>query len=91
MKTSFLGGNILFVGHASTLDLMVLSLKRLNKQEEKRKREYVINQHLVRVPYCALGCMVDQPFTVVPPPCPPCVNTSCGRFNWKILLENKDK
>lgn len=86
----FLGGNIIYVGHASSLDLMVLSLKRLDEGEITRPRAtYLVNQHVVRVPYCSLGAMMDKPFEVVAPPCPPCVNTSCSRFDWRVLLESQ--
>ncbi|XP_026315110.1 protein UBASH3A homolog isoform X3 [Hyposmocoma kahamanoa] len=88
--TQKVGGNILYVGHASSLDLMVLSLKRLGKDMENRTRAtYIVNHHVVRVPYCSLGAMLDKPFQVVPPPCPPHVNTSSRRFDWKVLLDSE--
>ncbi|XP_049877746.1 protein UBASH3A homolog isoform X2 [Pectinophora gossypiella] len=80
------GGNIIFVGHAATLDLTVVALKNLG-EEQKNRTPYTINKHLLRVPYCALGAMKDKPWQVVSPPCPPSINSSSGRFDWKILLE----
>lgn len=86
----FLGGNIIYVAHAASLDIMVSSLRNLNALRSQNIRAtYSANQQ-VRVPYCSLGAMMDKPFKVVPPPCPPCVNTSSGRFDWKVLLHVDD-
>ncbi|XP_022817488.1 protein UBASH3A homolog isoform X2 [Spodoptera litura] len=80
------GGNIIFVGHAATLDLMAVSLKLLDEKRTDHK-PYKIHENLLRVPYCALGAMKDNPWEVVCPPCPPSINSSSGRFNWKMLLD----
>ncbi|CAG9106087.1 unnamed protein product [Plutella xylostella] len=79
------GGNTLFVGHAATLDMMVVALKNID--EEQDPLPYQLSKHLGRVPYCALGAMRDHPWQVVSPPCPPTMNTSSGRFDWKVLLD----
>ncbi|XP_059053161.1 ecdysteroid-phosphate phosphatase [Achroia grisella] len=79
-------GNVFFVGHAVMLDLMVFAIKRL----EQKKSEYIpyqLNKHLLRVPYCALGAMKDKPWEVVSPPCPPSINSSSGRYDWRLLLD----
>ncbi|XP_045537719.1 ecdysteroid-phosphate phosphatase isoform X2 [Papilio machaon] len=79
------GGNIIFIGHAATLDLMVYALKHFGKK--RTESGYQISNNLLRVPYCALGAMRDKPWQVVSPPCPPSINSSSGRFDWKILLD----
>ncbi|CAH4031801.1 unnamed protein product [Pieris brassicae] len=80
------GGNIIFVGHAATLDLMVLAFKRL-AQGKTDEPNYQISQNLLRVPYCAVGAVRDNPWEVVSPPCPPSINSSSARYNWKMLLD----
>ncbi|KAF9824304.1 hypothetical protein SFRURICE_019984 [Spodoptera frugiperda] len=80
------GGNVIFVGHAATLDLMAVALKLLDEKRTDHK-PYKIHENLLRVPYCALGAMRDNPWEVVCPPCPPSINSSSGRFNWKMLLD----
>ncbi|GBP16663.1 Protein UBASH3A homolog [Eumeta japonica] len=77
------GGNMIFVGHASTLDTLWQTMQRYNGDADAPP--YTINKHLVRVPYCALAAMRDKPFQLVPPPCPPSINTSSARFDWKML------
>ncbi|XP_061721994.1 ecdysteroid-phosphate phosphatase isoform X2 [Cydia pomonella] len=79
------GGNVIFIGHAATLDMMVLALKRLTPGAPHAP--YSLHPHLLRVPYCALGAVRDRPWQVVGPPCPPSINSSSGRFDWKILLD----
>ncbi|XP_026760655.2 protein UBASH3A homolog isoform X3 [Galleria mellonella] len=79
-------GNVMFVGHAVMLDIMVFALKRL----EQNKSEYVpyqLSKHLLRVPYCALGAVKNKPWEVVCPPCPPSINSSSGRYDWRLLLD----
>nr|ALL42055.1 ecdysteroid-phosphate phosphatase [Antheraea pernyi] len=80
------GGNIIFVGHAATLDLMAVALQRL-REDNTDQKPYQISKHLLRVPYCALGAMKGKPWEIVAPPCPPSINSSSGRFDWKILLD----
>ncbi|CAB3248894.1 unnamed protein product [Arctia plantaginis] len=80
------GGNIIFVGHAATLDTTATALKRLsNPQPEFPPYSFVSN--LMKVPYCALGALREKPWHVVCPPCPPSVNSSSGRFDWRMLLD----
>ncbi|KAI8425236.1 hypothetical protein MSG28_007036 [Choristoneura fumiferana] len=64
------GGNIIFVGHAATLDMMVVAVNRLANPHSDHP-PYQLSKHLLRVPYCALGAMRDRPWQVVSPPCPP--------------------
>ncbi|CAG4931741.1 unnamed protein product [Parnassius apollo] len=84
--TAAVGGNVIFIGHAATLDLMVFALKRYGNKR-LGPANYKISNNLLRVPYCALGAMRDNPWQVVSPPCPPSINSSSGRFDWKILLD----
>ena len=80
------GGNIIFVGHAATLDMMTTSLKRLG-EDKTEYPPYQLHNNLLRVPYCALGALRDNPWEVVCPPCPPSINSSSGRFDWKMLQD----
>lgn len=76
----------MFVGHATTLDIVVTALKRMQEGKSEYP-EYQLAKFLNRVPYCALGALRDDPIEVVSPPCPPSINSSSGRFDWKLLLE----
>lgn len=77
----------MFVGHAATLDLMAVALQRLREDNNTDSSPYHISKNLLRVPYCALGAMRDNPWEVVAPPCPPSMNSSSGKFDWKLLLD----
>ncbi|XP_038206710.1 protein UBASH3A homolog isoform X1 [Zerene cesonia] len=82
------GGNIIFIGHAATLDVMVLSMKRLAEgKTDKDDFNYQTSNNLLRIPYCALAAMKSNPWEIVSPPCPPSINSSSGRYNWKMLLD----
>lgn len=83
------GGNIIFIGHAATLDITKIALKRLD-QNRTDYPPYQITKNLLRVPYCALGALRDKPWEVVCPPCPPSINSSSGRFDWRLLLDSAD-
>ncbi|KAJ0173734.1 hypothetical protein K1T71_010883 [Dendrolimus kikuchii] len=80
------GGNIIFVGHGTTLDQMVTALTRLGDNKTKHP-PYEIDTNLLRIPYCAVAAMKDRPFELVDPPCPPSMNSCSGRYNWKMLLD----
>ncbi|XP_028040778.1 protein UBASH3A homolog isoform X2 [Bombyx mandarina] len=80
------GGNVIFIGHAITLDQMVGALHRLRDDMED-VQPYEIGRNLLKVPYCALGAMRGKPWDVVSPPCPPSINSSSGRFDWRILIK----
>ena len=82
------GGNIMFVGHAATIDMMVIALKRIGSAPAAAC-PYQINPHLLRVPYCALAAMrgAGLAWRLAGPPCPPSINSSSGRFDWKILAD----
>ncbi|XP_075983132.1 ecdysteroid phosphate phosphatase isoform X2 [Anticarsia gemmatalis] len=84
------GGNIIFIGHAATLDIMAIALKRLNEPQRKDYPPYKIHPNLLRVPYCALAAMKDKPWQVVCPPCPPSINSSSGRYDWRWLAKTED-
>ncbi|XP_041969127.1 ecdysteroid-phosphate phosphatase isoform X2 [Aricia agestis] len=79
------GGNIIFVGHAATLEVTATALHRLEKKEEFPP--YEISDTLLLVPYCAIAALREGPWRLVAPPCPPFASTSSGRFNWKILQD----
>ncbi|KAJ2944764.1 hypothetical protein O0L34_g1653 [Tuta absoluta] len=83
------GGNVIFVGHAATLDMMAVALQRLAQPARALATDYEIFHNLVRVPYCALGAVRDNPWRVVAPPVPPSINSSSGRFDWRDLKEVK--
>lgn len=82
------GGNVIFVGHASTLDMTAFAIKRLD-QPAAARRPYQLSAQLLRVPYCALATLRAKPWRLVSPPCPPSINSSSGRFDWKILEETE--
>ncbi|XP_034833907.2 ecdysteroid-phosphate phosphatase isoform X2 [Maniola hyperantus] len=81
------GGNIIFIGHASTLDTMVIALKRFGQEKSEYPPYQVHANILLRVPYCGLAAVREKPWEVVSPPCPPSINSSSGRFDWKILMD----
>ncbi|XP_063831411.1 ecdysteroid-phosphate phosphatase isoform X2 [Ostrinia nubilalis] len=84
------GGNVIFVGHASTLDMAAFAMQRKERIAtvgESNEPSYQIGKHLLRVPYCALAAIRGAPWRLVAPPVPPCINSSSGRFDWKILQE----
>ncbi|CAH2983257.1 unnamed protein product [Chilo suppressalis] len=78
------GENVMFVGHASTLDMAAFAIKRID-QSPAELRPYQISKNLLRVPYCALAALRPKPWRLVCPPCPPSINSSSGRFDWTIL------
>ncbi|XP_053613429.1 ecdysteroid-phosphate phosphatase isoform X2 [Plodia interpunctella] len=85
--TEAVGGNVMFVGHAATLDMSVFALKRLSPSAGATRAAYQLSSQLLRVPYAALAAVRDRPWQLVSPPCPPSINSSSGRFDWKILLD----
>lgn len=86
MINIFSGGNILFIGHAATLEMMTVALHRMEDKIEE-PYAYKISNNLLKVPYCAFGAMKDKPFELMSPPCPPSINSSSGRFDWRILQD----
>nr|XP_032521072.1 ubiquitin-associated and SH3 domain-containing protein B [Danaus plexippus plexippus] len=87
------GQNLLFVGHAITLEMTVTALKYLNKDNASDLPPYKFGDNLMRVPYCALGALRQRQgnWTVVKPPVPPSINTNSARYDWKDLLEVEKK
>lgn len=81
------GGNIIFIGHASTLDSMWQGLRKLG-QDGAEFPPYNVNKNLVKVPYCGVAAMRDKPWELVEPPCPPSINSSSARFDWTILNDS---
>ncbi|KOB72104.1 Ecdysteroid-phosphate phosphatase, partial [Operophtera brumata] len=67
-------------------DLMAIALQRV-EADDRTPHSYQISKNLLKVPYCALGAMRDKPFELVCPPCPPSINSSSGRFDWRILKD----
>ncbi|CAG9789146.1 unnamed protein product [Diatraea saccharalis] len=86
-ETEASGDNVIFVGHASTLDMASFAIKRIDQPATEGK-SYQISKQLLRVPYCALAAMRPNPWRLVGPPCPPSINSSSGRFDWTILEED---
>ncbi|KAL0869256.1 hypothetical protein ABMA27_007525 [Loxostege sticticalis] len=76
------GGNVIFVGHASTLDMTAFAVHKLTTPTDA---PYQLSKHLLRVPYCALAALRGKPWRLVSPPVPPSINSSSGRFDWKLL------
>ncbi|KAJ8927502.1 hypothetical protein NQ314_020032 [Rhamnusium bicolor] len=76
-------GNILFVGHAATLDTCAHELlgRRTRLANDMTKL-------IQKVPYCSLiqmTCQQDK-WEIVEPPCYPITHSANQRFDWKILL-----
>ncbi|XP_072930016.1 ecdysteroid-phosphate phosphatase [Epargyreus clarus] len=81
------GGNVIFVGHAATLDVMVVALGRLRAAAGAAAARYAVSGNLLRVPYCALAAMRTRPLALAPPPVPPCIHSSSGRYDWRMLQD----
>lgn len=78
----FLAGNILIVGHASTLD----TCTRLLIGESVRSSTD-LTRVMMKVPYCSLVAIEQKNnnWKFSDPPCFPLTHTNNQRFDWKIL------
>ncbi|XP_053690027.1 protein UBASH3A homolog [Sabethes cyaneus] len=78
-------GNILLVGHATTLDTCTRHVVG-----EKLRSTNDMSRIMQKVPYCSMAVMESENGTagwnLVEPPCDPVTHTNNNRFDWKILL-----
>lgn len=80
---SYISGNILFVGHAATLD--VCSRELLGK---KPRNATDFSKMLQKVPYCSMMALEkcdDNKWNYIEPPCPPVTHSNNQRFDWKVI------
>ncbi|KRT78226.1 SH3 domain-containing protein [Oryctes borbonicus] len=76
-------GNILFVGHAATLD--VCSRELLGK---KPRNATEFSKMLQKVPYCSLMALENSDaatWNFIEPPVPPVTHSNNQRFDWKVI------
>ncbi|XP_077300179.1 ecdysteroid phosphate phosphatase [Arctopsyche grandis] len=81
-ETESTGGSIMFIGHAITLDTAWRGLTGLGTRDGAS-----LGRVMRGVTYCSMAAMRGPPWQLVPPPCPPSMNTANKRFDWKILKE----
>ncbi|XP_058463645.1 ecdysteroid-phosphate phosphatase isoform X2 [Malaya genurostris] len=78
-------GNILIVGHATTLDTCTRHIVG-----EKLRSTNDMSRIMQKVPYCSMAVIEsengDDGWKLVEPPCDPITHTNNHRFDWKILL-----
>ncbi|KAL3288123.1 hypothetical protein HHI36_002572 [Cryptolaemus montrouzieri] len=76
-------GNILMVGHASTLDTCSRDLLQGGSRDSDSLFKIV-----QKIPYCSLVELSynDNGWNCTEPPCPPITHCTNNRFDWKILL-----
>lgn len=77
-------GNILFVGHAATLD--VCSRELLGN---KPRNSSDMTKLLQKVPYCSFAALSksEDKWEVVEPPCLPTTHSNNQRFDWKVFQQ----
>ncbi|KAK9694373.1 Histidine phosphatase superfamily (branch 1) [Popillia japonica] len=78
-----MNGNILFVGHAATLD--VCSRDLLGK---KPRTAADFSKVLQKVPYCSLMALEkceENTWNFTEPPVPPITHSNNQRFDWKVI------
>lgn len=79
-----LGGNILIVGHATTLDTCTRHIVG-----EKLRSTNDMSRIMQKVPYCSMAVIESEDgigdWKLVEPPCDPITHTNNNRFDWKIL------
>lgn len=77
-------GNILFVGHACTLE--VCSRELLG---EAPRNIQELSKIISKIPYCGLAVLEEiDGWQLTDPPCPPLTHTNNNRFDWKIIVNN---
>ncbi|XP_058813195.1 ecdysteroid-phosphate phosphatase isoform X2 [Topomyia yanbarensis] len=78
-------GNILLVGHATTLDTCTRHIVG-----EKLRSTNDMSRIMQKVPYCSMAVIESEDgadgWKLVEPPCDPITHTNNHRFDWKILL-----
>lgn len=82
-ETNEAGGNILFVGHAASLDVCSRELVG-----EKPRAPQELTKLIQKVPYCSFVVVGqnENKWEFLEPPCPPMTHSNNQRFDWKILL-----
>ncbi|XP_021693348.1 protein UBASH3A homolog isoform X1 [Aedes aegypti] len=77
-------GNILIVGHATTLDTCTRHIVG-----EKLRSTNDMSRIMQKVPYCSMAVIESEDglgdWKLVEPPCDPVTHTNNNRFDWKIL------
>ncbi|KAL1379908.1 hypothetical protein pipiens_014571 [Culex pipiens pipiens] len=77
-------GNILIVGHATTLDTCTRHIVG-----EKLRSTNDMSRIMQKVPYCSMAVIESADgltgWRLVEPPCDPITHTNNNRFDWKIL------
>ncbi|XP_062560946.1 ecdysteroid-phosphate phosphatase isoform X1 [Armigeres subalbatus] len=77
-------GNILIVGHATTLDTCTRYIIG-----EKLRSTNDMSRIMQKVPYCSMAVIESEDglgdWKLVDPPCDPVTHTNNNRFDWKIL------
>lgn len=77
-------GNILIVGHATTLDTCTRYIVG-----EKLRSTNDMSRIMQKVPYCSMVVIESEDgvggWKLVEPPCDPITHTNNNRFDWKIL------
>nr|XP_029708278.1 protein UBASH3A homolog isoform X2 [Aedes albopictus] len=77
-------GNILIVGHATTLDTCTRHIVG-----EKLRSTNDMSRIMQKVPYCSMAVIESEDglgdWRLVEPPCDPVTHTNNNRFDWKIL------
>lgn len=84
-KTASEGGNVLFVGHAATLDTCT---RQLTGRSPRSAAELVQTVH--KIPYCGL-CVAQESgegtsWSLVAPPILPLTHSANARFDWRCML-----
>lgn len=77
-------GNILFVGHAATLDVCTREMLG-----ESPRPSNEMTKLLHKVPYCSMVVVekCERGWAMIQPPCPPLTHSNNLRFEWKNLNE----
>lgn len=77
-------GNILFVGHACTLE--VCSREILNGSPRNLQE---FSKIVSKIPYCGLAVLeeINGQWQLTDPPCPPLTHTNNNRFDWKLMIQ----
>lgn len=77
-------GNILFVGHACTLE--VCSREILGNSPRSLQD---FSKIISKIPYCSLAVLeeINGEWQLTDPPCPPLTHTNNNRFDWKLITQ----